>query len=159
MANRGQYEFGPYHLDADGHALFRNGDRVPLTPKALDVLITLVTAQGNAVAKDDLLRAVWPNTIVEQGSLTSHISQLRKALGEQGAQQFIETLPKRGYRFVGPLRSVGRLSNEATPAGQVLLVVLPFENLTQGEEKHDYFSDGLTECVFRAFVTADSGRT
>jgi TolB-like protein/tetratricopeptide (TPR) repeat protein len=145
MANRGQYEFGPYHLDADGHALFRNGDRVPLTPKALDVLITLVTAQGNAVAKDDLLRAVWPNTIVEQGSLTSHISQLRKALGEQGAQQFIETLPKRGYRFVGPLRSVGRLSNDATPAGQVLLVVLPFENLTQGEEKHDYFSDGLTE--------------
>jgi TolB-like protein/Flp pilus assembly protein TadD len=144
MATRGQYEFGPYHLDADGHALFRNGDRVPLTPKALDVLITLVAAQGNAVAKDDLLRAAWPNTIVEQGSLTSHISQLRKALAEQGTQQFIETIPKRGYRFVGPLKSVGRLSNEAV-AGRLLLVVLPFENLTQGEEKHDYFSDGLTE--------------
>ena len=136
MATRGQYEFGPYHLDADGHALFRNGDRVPLTPKALDVLITLVAAQGNAVAKDDLLRAVWPTTIVEQGSLTSHISQLRKALAEHGAQQFIETLPKRGYRFVGPLKSVERLSNEAI-AGRVMLVVLPFENLTQGEEKHD----------------------
>ena len=144
MATRGQYEFGPYHLDADGHALFRNGDRVALTPKALDVLIALVAAQGNAVAKDDLLRAVWPTTIVEQGSLTSHISHLRKALGEHGAQQFIETLPKRGYRFVGPLKSVGRLSNEAV-AGRVMLVVLPFENLTQGEEKHDYFSDGLTE--------------
>src|SRR3984957_18489287 len=144
MATRGQYEFGPYHLDADGHALFRNGERVPLTPKTLDILITLVAAQGNAVAKDDLLRAVWPTTIVEQGSLTSHISQLRKALGEHGAQPFIETLPKRGYRFVGPLKSVGRLSNEATPT-RVMLVVLPFENLTQGEEKHDYFSDGLTE--------------
>lgn len=144
MATRGQYEFGPYHLDADGHALFRNGERVPLTPKALDVLITLVAARGNAVAKDDLLRAVWPSTIVEQGSLTSHISQLRKALAEHGAQQFIETLPKRGYRFVGPLKSVERLSNEAM-AGRVMLVVLPFENLTQGEEKHDYFSDGLTE--------------
>jgi TolB-like protein/Tfp pilus assembly protein PilF len=144
MATRGQYEFGPYHLDADGHALFRNGDRVPLTPKALDVLITLVMAQGNAVAKDDLLRAVWPTTIVEQGSLTSHISQLRKALGELGSQQFIETLPKRGYRFVGPLKSVSRLSNEAIPT-RVMLVVLPFENLTQDEEKHDYFSDGLTE--------------
>ena len=144
MATRGQYEFGPYHLDADGHALFRNGERVPLTPKALDVLITLVAARGNAVAKDDLLRAVWPSTIVEQGSLTSHISQLRKALAEHGAQQFIETLPKRGYRFVGPLKSVERLSNEAI-AGRVMLVVLPFENLTQGEEKHDYFSDGLTE--------------
>jgi DNA-binding winged helix-turn-helix (wHTH) protein len=104
MATRGQYEFGPYHLDADGHALFRNGDRVALTPKALDVLIALVTAQGNAVAKDDLLRAVWPTTIVEQGSLTSHISQLRKALGEHGTLQFIETIPKRGYRFVGPLK-------------------------------------------------------
>jgi TolB-like protein len=144
MATRGHYEFGPYHLDADGHALFRNGDRVPLTPKALDVLITLVAAQGNAVAKDDLLRAVWPTTIVEQGSLTSHISQLRKVLGERGTQQFIETLPKRGYRFVGPLKSVGRLSNKAI-ADRVMLVVLPFENLTQGEEKHDYFSDGLTE--------------
>jgi TolB-like protein/tetratricopeptide (TPR) repeat protein len=144
MATRGQYEFGPYHLDADGHALFRNGDRVALTPKALDVLIALVAAQGNAVAKDDLLRAVWPTTIVEQGSLTSHISQLRKALEEHGAQQFIETLPKRGYRFVGPLKSVERLSNEAI-TGRMMLVVLPFENLTQGEEKHDYFSDGLTE--------------
>jgi TolB-like protein/DNA-binding SARP family transcriptional activator len=144
MATSGQYEFGPYHLDADGHALFRNGDRVALTPKALDVLITLVTAQGNAVSKDDLLRAVWPTAIVEQGSLTSHISQLRKVLGERGTQKFVETLPKRGYRFVGPLRSVGRLSNEAIPT-RVMLVVLPFENLTQGEEKHDYFSDGLTE--------------
>jgi TolB-like protein/DNA-binding SARP family transcriptional activator len=144
MATGGQYEFGPYHLDADGHALFRNGDRVALTPKALDVLIALVTAQGNAVATDDLLRAVWPTTIVEQGSLTSHISQLRKVLGELGSQQFIETIPKRGYRFVGPLKSVGRLSNEANPT-RVMLVVLPFENLTQGEEKHDYFSDGLTE--------------
>jgi TolB-like protein/Flp pilus assembly protein TadD len=144
MATRGQYEFGPYHLDADGHALFRNGERVPLTPKTVDVLITLVAAQGNAVAKDDLLRAVWPTTIVEQGSLTSHISQLRKAFAEHGAQQFIETLPKRGYRFVGPLKSVGRLNNEAI-AGRVMLVVLPFENLTQGEERHDYFSDGLTE--------------
>ena len=144
MATHGQYEFGPYHLDADGHALFRNGDRVALTPKALDVLITLVTAQGNAVAKDDLLRAVWPTTIVEPGSLTSHISQLRKAFSEHGGQQFIETLPKRGYRFVGPLKSVGRLNN-AVIASRVMLVVLPFENLTQGEEKHDYFSDGLTE--------------
>jgi TolB-like protein/Flp pilus assembly protein TadD len=144
MATRGQYEFGPYHLDADGHALFRSGERILLTPKALDVLIALVAAQGNPVAKDDLLRAVWPTTIVEQGSLTSHISQLRKVLGEHGAQDFIETLPKRGYRFVGPLKSVGRLSNEAIPT-RVMLVVLPFENLTQGEEKYDYFSDGLTE--------------
>jgi TolB-like protein/tetratricopeptide (TPR) repeat protein len=144
MATRGHYEFGPYHLDADGHALFRNGERVPLTPKALDLLITLVAAQGNAVAKDDLLRAVWPDTIVEQGSLTSHISQLRKTLGEHRTQQFIETLPKRGYRFAGPLKSVGRLSNEVV-GGRVMLLVLPFENLTQGEEKHDYFSDGLTE--------------
>ena len=144
MATRGQYEFGPYHLDADGHSLFRNGDRVALTPKALDVLIALVTAQGNAVATDDLLRAVWPNTIVEQGSLTSHISQLRKAFAEHGSQQFIETIPKRGYRFVGPLKSVRKLSNEATPT-RLMLVVLPFENLTQGEEKYDYFSDGLTE--------------
>jgi DNA-binding winged helix-turn-helix (wHTH) protein len=157
MATRGQYEFGPYHLDADGHALFRNGERVPLTPKTLDVLITLVAAQGNAVAKDDLLRAVWPTTIVEQGNLTSHISQLRKAFAEHGAQQFIETLPKRGYRFVGPLKSVERMSNEAI-AGRVMLVVLPFENLTQGEEKHDYFSDGLTEEMITQLARLSPGQ-
>jgi TolB-like protein/Flp pilus assembly protein TadD len=157
MATRGQFEFGPYHLDADGHALFRNGDRVHLTPKALDVLITLVTAQGNAVATDDLLRAVWPTTIVEQGSLTSHISQLRKALGEQGTQPLIETIPKRGYRFAGALKSVGRLNKE-TSGDRVMLVVLPFENLTQGEEKHDYFSDGLTEEMITQLARLSPGQ-
>jgi TolB-like protein/Flp pilus assembly protein TadD len=144
MATRGQYKFGAYHLDADGHVLFCNEERVPLTPKALDVLITLVTAQGKAVSTEELLRTVWPGTVVEPGSLTSHISQLRKALGDTETPRLIETLPKRGYRFTGRLRSIERSSIEAT-VGRLMLVVLPFENLTDGEERYDYFSDGLTE--------------
>ena len=144
MATGGQYEFGPYCLDADGHVLFRDGQRVLLTPKALDLLITLVKAEGNPVATEELLRTVWPGTIVEPGSVTSHISQLRKVLGECGTQQFIETLPKRGYRFAAPLK-LTRRSSDSGSAGRLMLVVLPFANLTEGEEKHDYFSDGLTE--------------
>ncbi|HEY0747226.1 MAG TPA: winged helix-turn-helix domain-containing protein [Steroidobacteraceae bacterium] len=144
MAIRGQYKFGAYRLDADGHVLFCNDERVPLTPKALDVLITLVAAQGKAVSTDELLRTVWPGTVVEPGSLTSHISLLRKALGDTGTPRLIETLPKRGYRFTGRLRSFERSSMEAA-TDRLMLVVLPFENLTDGEERYDYFSDGLTE--------------
>src|SRR5450432_842831 len=140
----GQYEFGVSHLDAQSQMMFREGDRVALPPKVAELLVALVQAAGRVVTREELLQRLWPDTVVEEGSLTSQISLLRKALGEQGTQQFIETIPKRGYRFVGPLKSVGRLSNQAV-AGRVMLVVLPFENLTQGEEKHDYFSDGLTE--------------
>ena len=91
------HQFGPFHLDASARVLFRDRVPVALTPKAVDVLIVLVQAAGRPVGRDELLQAVWAGTVVEEGSLTSHISFLRKALGEG----FIETLPKRGYRFVG----------------------------------------------------------
>ena len=70
-------------------------------PKVFDILVTLVENGGQVVAKDDLMRRVWPNTFVEEGNLTQNISLLRKALGETpGGVQFIETVPRRGYRFV-----------------------------------------------------------
>jgi TolB-like protein len=143
MATSGQYQFGPYQLDCAGHVLTHNGETVSLTPKALDLLIALVNAQGRAVSKDELLSTVWPGTVVEPGSLTSHISQLRAVLGHSTPHQWIETLPKRGYRFVGDLKSIN--SSAEAPSGQVRLLVLPFENLTHGEDRYDYFSDGLTE--------------
>ncbi|HEY3056889.1 MAG TPA: winged helix-turn-helix domain-containing protein, partial [Thermoanaerobaculia bacterium] len=91
------YEFGRFRLDADAHVLFRDEKRIPLTPRALDVLVTLVENRGTPVARHDLLGKVWSDVIVEDGTLSSHISLLRRTLGPQ----FIETIPKRGYRFVG----------------------------------------------------------
>ena len=91
------HQFGPFRLDAGGRVLYRDGQRVALTPKAVDVLIALVVARGRLVTKEELLQTVWAGTIVEEGTLASHVSMLRKALGNG----LIETLPKRGYRFVG----------------------------------------------------------
>lgn len=122
------YEFGEFRLDAEGRLLLRHGKPVPLTPKAVDLLVVLVEARGNPVAKEDLLQRVWADATVEEGSLTSHISILRKALGDStDEREFIETLPKRGYRFAAPVREATHdlpqaltspSEAEPTPAGR-----------------------------------------
>jgi DNA-binding winged helix-turn-helix (wHTH) protein/TolB-like protein/lipopolysaccharide biosynthesis regulator YciM len=95
------YEFGRFRLKTAERVLLREGEPVPLTPKVFDILLTLVEHGGQVVQKDDLMRRVWPNTFVEEGNLTQNISLLRKALGETpDGVQFIETVPRRGYRFV-----------------------------------------------------------
>jgi DNA-binding winged helix-turn-helix (wHTH) protein/tetratricopeptide (TPR) repeat protein len=84
--------------------LHRDGQLVSVPPKALDTLFALVEAEGKVIGKEELLRRVWPETFVEEGSLTQNISILRKALGEDtNGQQYIQTIPKRGYRFVAPV--------------------------------------------------------
>lgn len=101
------YEFGPYRLEVAEQRLWRAGEFVPLPPKVFDLLLTLLRHQGQALSKDELLRAVWPDTIVEEVNLSVNISALRKALGEgPNEHQFIETLPRRGYRFVAPVKWV-----------------------------------------------------
>jgi DNA-binding winged helix-turn-helix (wHTH) protein/TolB-like protein/Tfp pilus assembly protein PilF len=98
------YEFGRFRLKTAERVLLREGEHVPLTPKVFDILITLVEKRGQVVEKDDLMKRVWPNTFVEEGNLTQNISLLRKALGESSTGvQFIETVPRRGYRFVAPI--------------------------------------------------------
>ena len=98
------YDFGRFRLKVAERVLLREGEPVPLTPKVFDILLTLVENGGQLVAKDDLMRRVWPNTFVEEGNLTQNISLLRKALGETpGGVQFIETVPRRGYRFVAEI--------------------------------------------------------
>jgi TolB-like protein/tetratricopeptide (TPR) repeat protein len=144
MAPGRQYEFGTYRLDEQGPMLFRDGERVPLPPKVVELLVALVRAAGKVLTREQLLQQLWPNAVVEEGSLTSHISLLRKALAAGGnGQELIETVPKRGYRFMAPVKAA---RSDPRQSGDVreMLVVLPFENLTTGD-KHDYFSDGLTE--------------
>ena len=98
------YDFGRFRLKTAERVLLREGDPVPLTPKVFDILITLVENRGQIVEKDDLMKKVWPTTFVEEGNLTQNVSLLRKALGESaGGGQFIETVPRRGYRFVAPV--------------------------------------------------------
>lgn len=99
------YEFGRFRLDAGERVLLRDRELVPLTPKVFDILLALVEKQGHIVEKEDLMKRVWPDTFVEEGNLTQNVSVLRKALGESsGSQQFIETIPRRGYRFVATVR-------------------------------------------------------
>jgi len=99
------YEFGRFRLDAAERVLLRDSEFVPLTPKVFDILLALVERGGRIVEKDELMKRVWPDTFVEEGNLTQNVSVLRKALGESsGGPQFIETIPRRGYRFVGTVR-------------------------------------------------------
>jgi len=100
------YEFGRFRLNVAERVLLRDGEHVPLTPKVFDILVALVEHGGQVVSKDDLMKRVWPNIFVEEGNLTQNISLLRKALGETpGGAQFIETVPRRGYRFVAETHS------------------------------------------------------
>ncbi len=96
------YEFGPFRLDATDRQLFRQSMPLPLTPKALDTLLALVQNSGRTLEKDELMKAVWPDTVVEENNLTQNVSALRKVLGQDFP--FIETMPRRGYRFVSEVR-------------------------------------------------------
>ena len=106
-ADRSFYEFGPFRLDATGRLLFRGGEPVPLPPKAVDTLLFLVENAGNVLEKDRLLKQVWHDAFVEEGSLTRAISVVRKALGDgEDGQEFIATISRRGYRFAAPVKLV-----------------------------------------------------
>ena len=99
------YEFGRFRLDAAERVLMRDRELVPLTPKVFDILLALVEHEGHIVEKDDLMKRVWPDSFVEEGNLTQNVSLLRKALGENpGGAQFIETIARRGYRFVATVK-------------------------------------------------------
>src|SRR5262249_34704388 len=107
------YEFGPFRLNEAEHLLLRDGEAVPLTPKAFDLLLALVERHGRLLEKEDLLKKVWPDTVVEEANLASNISQLRKALGDgENGHRYIETAPKRGYRFLAEVRKVRPVSDE-----------------------------------------------
>ena len=98
------YEFGPFRLEPAERKLLRGNDVVALTPKAFDTLVVLVRNSGHLLEKDELIKMLWPDSFVEEGNLTNNISILRKVLGEE--PEYIETVPKKGYRFVGAVRQL-----------------------------------------------------
>jgi DNA-binding winged helix-turn-helix (wHTH) protein len=106
MAASRVYVFGPFHYDAEQRLLFRQGEVVPLVPKAIDTLHVLLERRGRVVEKAELMKLVWPDTTVEEVRLARNISLLRKALDDESGQ-YIETIPRRGYRFVAEAPTEG----------------------------------------------------
>ncbi|HEY5839175.1 MAG TPA: winged helix-turn-helix domain-containing protein [Pyrinomonadaceae bacterium] len=101
------YEFGEFRVDAIERVLLREGTPVTLPPKVFDTLLALVERNGHIVEKEELLRQLWPDTFVEENNLSQYISAIRKALGDgRHEQRYIETVPRRGYRFAGGVREV-----------------------------------------------------
>ena len=108
------YEFGPYRLERPTRRLLRSGEPVPLTPKAFDTLLALVERCDRVVDKAELMAIVWPDTVVEEANLSQTIFVLRKTLGEDAnGRAFIDTVPRRGYRFAAEVRPAA----ERPPAG------------------------------------------
>ena len=107
------YEFGPFCLNATERLLLRDGESVSVAPKVFDTLVLLVESGGRLITKDNLMSRLWPDTFVEEGTLTRNISDLRRILGEgTDGGRYIETVPRHGYRFVAPLK---HLSDEVAP--------------------------------------------
>jgi TolB-like protein/DNA-binding winged helix-turn-helix (wHTH) protein len=103
------YAFGPFRLDPEERLLLRDGKPVPLSPKLTETLFLLVQNAGHLVDKDELMKQLWPDAFVEEGNLNKNIFLLRKTLGRwDGGLEYIETVPKRGYRFVTPVKRVVR---------------------------------------------------
>jgi TolB-like protein/tetratricopeptide (TPR) repeat protein len=145
------YEFAGFRLDADKRLLLqRDGAVVGLTPKAYETLAYLVEHSGAVVEKEQMIRAIWPDTAVEENNLTQNVSLLRRVLGEgRGEHRFIATVPGRGYQFVAPVSVVSQADGGLGPIDDLSIAVLPFVNNSTDPE-YDYFADGLADELIHA---------
>ncbi len=140
-------EFPPFRLDSKNQCLWRDGKRISLTPKAFSMLEYLVERAGLLVTHGDLLTALWPDSFVQPDVLKSHILDIRHALGDDAKQpSFIETQPRRGYRFIAPVETTAASQLASRPGPEASIAVLPFVNLG-GAGQNEYFGDGLAEDV------------
>ena len=151
------HAFGRFRLDAGAEILFRDGEPVPLGRRAVALLRVLVERSGTPVSKDALIGAAWSGLAVEDSNLTVQISALRREFSkEAGGEHWIETLPGRGYRFLGPKvaddggETPRKSSNENAPrpalSEKPSIAILPFTNMS-GDPEQEYFADGMVEEV------------
>lgn len=116
MSSEHFYEFGDFRIDVANRLLFQNGQALSLTPKTVETLIALVRSKGELLNKDELLKTIWPDRIVDEGNLTQNIYLLRKTLGKApDGRDYIETVPRRGYRFGGELRATAGVPQTKSP--------------------------------------------
>jgi TolB-like protein len=150
------YRFGAFLLDVTDRSLKRDGIPVSLAPKLFDLLVALVERAGRLVEKDVLLQTVWPDVAVEEGNLTKGVFSLRQLLDPDAPSRYIETVPKRGYRFVAPV--TGRTSAPEGPAPpsesadgplERSIAVMPFSDMSPGRD-HEFFCEGMSEEIINA---------
>jgi DNA-binding winged helix-turn-helix (wHTH) protein/Tfp pilus assembly protein PilF len=158
------YEFGPFRLDVKQQLLLTKGEPVQLAPKVFETLLLLVERRGQLVGKAEMMNVLWPDRYVEESNLTQNIFTLRKLLGkDQNKKQYIETVPRRGYRFAAPVKEIqdesaqgeSSAARDAGPAEEVVptpeeanisLAILPALNET-GDAELEYLADGITENI------------
>ena len=155
-----RYLFEQYALDTDRRELRRGADMVSIAPQVFDLLDYLIRNRERVVSKDDLINAIWNGRSVSDAALTTRLNVARSAIGDSGEEQrLIKTLLRRGFRFVGPVREVGRpieaaiVESAVQPSQPTLalpdkpsIAVLPFQNLS-GDPEQEYFADGMTEDI------------
>ncbi len=152
------YEFGPFCVDASQRLLARDGTPVPLTPKVFDTLLHLLQRSGTALAKDELMRAIWPDTVVEENNLNQNISILRRVLGDARTEhRYIATVPGHGYQFVAEVKLSRERSRQLSPPNDASIAVLPFANLST-DASNQYFCDGLAEELINALAKLEQIR-
>lgn len=157
------YEFGNFRLDPSERQLVRDGQLITIAPKVFDTLLALIEEPGRLVDKERLMSRLWPDTFVEEATLARNISDLRKALGGSASgQQFIETVPKRGYRFISEVRLIGsqgtdwiiergvrsRVIVEEQPeeTGISSIAVMPFRPISF-EGRDEYLELGIADAL------------
>jgi DNA-binding winged helix-turn-helix (wHTH) protein len=150
------YRFGPFVLDVADRSLKRQGAPISLTPKTFDLLVALADNAGRLVEKDALLRSVWPDVAVEEGNLTKGVFSLRQLLEEEGGPRYIETVPKRGYRFIAPITAENAERQPAAAAGPAAtgtpensIAVMPFTDMSAARDQ-EFFCEGMSEEIINA---------
>jgi len=146
------YEFGPFRIDRAERLLRSGSDVIPLPPKAVETLLFLLGSSGHVVEKEDLIKHIWPDTFVEEGTLTQNISLLRKVLRQNPRTQYIETISKRGYRFIAPVNEIRPDESRARS-----LAVLPLANVSN-DPTQDFFADGMTDELINHLMKIESLR-
>jgi DNA-binding winged helix-turn-helix (wHTH) protein/tetratricopeptide (TPR) repeat protein len=142
---QGALEFEPFRLDPVKRLLWRQGELVALPPKAVDLLLALVEQAGDVVGKQELMDRVWPDSFVEEANLSVNVATIRKVLGNRpDGEPYIETLSRRGYRFVAPVKKLGRLQ----------LAVLPFRALGADASDGPYLGVGLADALITRLASS-----
>ena len=137
--------FGPFRVEAAEGRLLRDDQPVALTPKAFELLVLLLARHGRLVTRDELIATLWADTFVDEANLTGTIWSIRKALGK--SERWIQTVPKRGYRFVGTVREVQRPDRDSPSHHRIeSIAVLPLRNVS-GDAEEQYFVDGMTDAL------------
>jgi TolB-like protein len=139
--------FGAFEIDLEARQLRKQGKRMRLEEKPFQILELLLRRAGRVVTRKMLQEKLWPKTHVAfNHNLNTALTKLRELLGDSArSPQFIETLPRVGYRFIAPVKTYGR-NSFASAGGKEMLAVLPFKNLS-GDPEREYFAEGLTEEV------------